>query len=235
MRPHPHERRREVDGSLRVVYAASIRHCRPCPLRQQCQWQGSATAKPRQVSVLLHPLQIGSAPLLWRDWSRREHRRACLQLVQHQRLEVSLSPPTATSPPLAEMILSRAQRAHSRLGWQERLARNARPSTPARHDQADRASRQPLPPRSGCRQRNLVLTTVGSLFPDKLASPGGAPCPLFLAGPHFFLSSACFALHPDGLAISDGLPVRLCRIFSSGLTTSSSTSSLRISWACRSM
>jgi hypothetical protein len=66
-----HERRREADGSLRVVYAASIRSCRPCPLREQCQWQGRATAKPRQVSVLLHPLGVGPAPLLWRDWSRR--------------------------------------------------------------------------------------------------------------------------------------------------------------------
>src|SRR5437868_11918865 len=73
----PHERRREADGSLRVVYAASIRSCRPCPLREQCQWQGSATKKPRQVSILLHPVAIGSAPLYWRDWSRRVHRRAC--------------------------------------------------------------------------------------------------------------------------------------------------------------
>ncbi len=79
------ERRREADGSLRVVYAASIRNCRPCPLREQCQWNGSATAKPRQVSVLLHPLRAGPAPLLWRDWSRRAHRRACMQLVRHQR------------------------------------------------------------------------------------------------------------------------------------------------------
>jgi hypothetical protein len=30
------EQRREVDGSLRVVYAASIRNCRPCPRREQC-------------------------------------------------------------------------------------------------------------------------------------------------------------------------------------------------------
>ena len=72
----PHERRREGDGGLRVVYAASIRSCRPCPLREQCQWQGSATKKPRQVSVLLHPLAVGPTPLLWRAWSRREHRRA---------------------------------------------------------------------------------------------------------------------------------------------------------------
>ncbi len=125
----PHEQRREADGSLRVVYGASIRSCRSCQLREQCQWNGSATAKPRQVSVLLHPLPVGAAPLLWRDWSRRVHRRACMQLVRHQRIEVSLSPPAAASPPIAAAILSRAQRARYRLGWHERLARNARGST----------------------------------------------------------------------------------------------------------
>jgi len=126
---HPQERRREADSSLRVVYAASIRHCRPCPLREQCQWNGSATAKPRQVSVLLHPLRVGPAPLLWRDWSRRAHRRACMQLVRYQCIEVSLSPPTAAQPAAADVILSRAQRAHSRLSWEERQARNARAPT----------------------------------------------------------------------------------------------------------
>jgi len=125
----PHEHRREADGSLRVVYGASIHSCRPCPLREQCQWNGSATAKPRQVSMLLHPLQVSSAPLLWRDWSRRVHRRACLQLVRHQRIEVSLLPPAAASSGKADVILSRPQRAHYRLSWQERLARNARAST----------------------------------------------------------------------------------------------------------
>ena len=124
-----HEQRREADGSLRVVYGASIRSCRPCPLREQCQWHGSATTKPRQVSVLLHPLAVGPAPLLWRDWSRREHRRACMQLVRHQRIEVSLPPPAAASPPIADVILSRAQRAHSRLSWATRLARNGRSPT----------------------------------------------------------------------------------------------------------
>ena len=124
----PQEHRREADGSLRVVYAASIRNCRPCPLREQCQWQGSATKKPRQVSVLLHPLVVGDAPLLWHDWSRRFHRRACMQLVCHQRVEVHLEPPgkppIAPSPP----VLSRPKRAHFRLDWQERFARNGRAS-----------------------------------------------------------------------------------------------------------
>jgi len=123
------ERRREADGSLRVVYAARIRRCRPCPLREQCQWNGGATAKPRQVSILPHPLQVGSAPLLWHSSRRREHRRACMRLVRHQRLEVSLLPPVTARACTANVILSRAQRAHLWLSWQERLARNARPPT----------------------------------------------------------------------------------------------------------
>jgi hypothetical protein len=69
----PHEQRREADGSLRVVYGASIRSCRPCPLREQCQWNGSATAKPRQVSVLLHPLRVGPAPLRLREIGAAEN------------------------------------------------------------------------------------------------------------------------------------------------------------------
>jgi hypothetical protein len=121
----PHEYRREANESLRVVYGASIRACRPCSLREQCQWNGSTTAKPRQVSVLLHPLVVGSAPLLWRDWHRRHQRRACLRL-HRQHLEILMEPTlpgtAATSPPTT----SRAQRAHYRLSWDERLARNAR-------------------------------------------------------------------------------------------------------------
>ena len=126
---HPQEQRREDGGSLRVVYAASIRDCRPCPLREQCQWNGAQTRKPPQVSMLLHPLMVGEEPLLWRDWSRREHRRACMQLVRLQRIEVSMPPPPAPSSRKADVLLSRPQRAHFRLSWTERLAHNARVPT----------------------------------------------------------------------------------------------------------
>ncbi len=113
---HVQERRRETDGSLRVVYAANIRSCRPCPLREQCQWQGHDTRKPRQVSVLLHPLVVGNATLLWYDWSRRIHRRACLRLLRSQRVEVQMPSAdgtnTAAAPPGPPGPLSRAERAH---------------------------------------------------------------------------------------------------------------------------
>jgi len=121
----PHEHRRERNDSLRIVYAASIRDCRPCPLREQCQWSGSATAKPRQVSVLLHPLAVGSAPLLWRDWHRRHQRQACLHL-HRQHLEVLMEPALPRTPASSTPTISRAERAHYRLTWDERLARNAR-------------------------------------------------------------------------------------------------------------
>ncbi|BCL79701.1 hypothetical protein ccbrp13_21660 [Ktedonobacteria bacterium brp13] len=41
------EERREADGSLRLVYAARISHCRDCRLREQCQWHGGMAGTPR--------------------------------------------------------------------------------------------------------------------------------------------------------------------------------------------
>jgi hypothetical protein len=124
-----HERRREADGRLRVVYGASLRSCRPCALRKQCQWQGRATAKPRQVSLLLPPLVVAPAPILWHDWSRRRQRRACWHLVRGQQVEIQMGPGGAPRPRAEPPPLSRPQRAHYRLSWAERLVRNARALT----------------------------------------------------------------------------------------------------------
>ena len=57
---YPQERRPERDGSLRVLYAARISHCRSCPLRAHCQ-ESSEAVKPRRVSAVLWPLS--SSPL----------------------------------------------------------------------------------------------------------------------------------------------------------------------------
>jgi len=122
-----HEQRREADGSLRVVYGASIRSCRPCPLREQCQWQGSATAKPRQVSVrLASPQSWGGSPAASHDRGRRQHRRACVLLLHGQRVDVHLEQTLQIQPETPAPLFSRALRAHYRLSWAERLARNAR-------------------------------------------------------------------------------------------------------------
>jgi hypothetical protein len=58
----------------------------------QGQWQGRAKTQPRRVSVQPHPLAVAPAPVLWRDWSRRTQRRACLRLVRGQQVEVQVAP-----------------------------------------------------------------------------------------------------------------------------------------------
>jgi hypothetical protein len=133
------------NGSLRVLYAARIGHCRSCPLRAQCQ-ESSTTLKPRRVSAVLWPLdasrsdgspsqgkapqELPLAPLLWRDWPRCGIRRTWLKVVRSQTVRLESSIPANPSPSPAQIspTLTRSKRAHWRLSWEERFARNARPS-----------------------------------------------------------------------------------------------------------
>jgi len=148
-RPLYPQERPEGDGSLRVLYAARIGHCRHCPLRAQCQ-ESSTTIKPRRVSAVLWPSdtapsassppgedapeQLPLAPVVWKDWPRCRIRRAWLKVVRSETVclesSTSLAPPPVTSR--TSDIFTRAQRAHWRLSWEQRLARNARPSNAPR-------------------------------------------------------------------------------------------------------
>ena len=140
------ERRLERNGSIRVLYAARIGHCRSCPLRAQCQ-ESSTTLKPRRVSAVLWPLDSFPlaishsheavshppllAPVLWRDWPRCGIRRVWLKIIRRETVVLTgLSRPltTASASNLARSALTRAERAHWRLSWDQRLARIARPS-----------------------------------------------------------------------------------------------------------
>jgi hypothetical protein len=140
------ERRPERDGSLRLLYAARIGHCRSCPLRAQCQ-ESSTTLKPRRVSAVLWPIDSSSssvssppeavlhppplAPVLWRDWPRCSIRRDWLKVIRRETVivtDLSQALTIANSSDHARHILTRAERAHWRLSWDQRLARNARRS-----------------------------------------------------------------------------------------------------------
>ena len=143
------EQRPERNGSVRVLYAARIGHCRSCPLRAQCQ-ESSTTIKPRRVSAVLWPLDSSPpacssthtdapaapprAPVLWKDWPRCAIRRRWLKVIRREMVSLTESIPTSTcsstttSTVPCEAVLTRAERAHWRLSWQQRLVRNARPS-----------------------------------------------------------------------------------------------------------
>jgi hypothetical protein len=160
------ERRPESNGSLRVLYAARIGHCRPCPLREQCQESGT-TLKPRRVSAVFWPRPsppvasppecaapvpnvgrtsppIGAAPtspdppppaptqpVRWGDWPRCQIRQEWVQLLRTQTVLISfrVTETLVHAKPHSPPPETRAERAHWRLCWEQRLARNARPST----------------------------------------------------------------------------------------------------------
>jgi hypothetical protein len=142
----PQERRPERDGSLRVVYAARIGDCRDCLVRAQCQ-ETLLTIKPRRVSAVFWPIpstQVltspsipgppeppACSPVMWGDWPRCHIRRNWLKVVRSQTVDVTRrAPPTPDrTAGIGEHRIPREQRAHWRLSWEQRLARNARPVT----------------------------------------------------------------------------------------------------------
>jgi hypothetical protein len=151
---HPlsaHERRPEHNGSLRILYSARLCHCRPCPLREQCQ-EAATTIKPRRVSAVFRPISSSPSvsaeppatlveppptqphpeppphPILWGDWQRCHIRRQWIRLLRTQTVDLTFS-----SVQHEEMmatshsdVQTRAERAHWRITWDQRLARNAR-------------------------------------------------------------------------------------------------------------
>jgi hypothetical protein len=145
-------RRPERHGSVRVLYAARLGHCRSCPLRERCQEKGAGTIKPRRVSAVFWPVASSSpaslqappvpivplaspppCPVLWGDWERCQIRRRWFTLLRTQTVTVTQGAPPGSDVEETECrtpeVLTRAQRAHWRLSWAQRLARNARLST----------------------------------------------------------------------------------------------------------
>lgn len=141
---YPQERRPERDGSYRLLYAARIGDCRRCELRAQCQ-ESSSTVKPRRVSAVFwpqishpqvpsapvlgppQPLPLPTLPVLWCDWPRCRIRRNWLRVIRSETVVVTMGAPPP--PGTREHVITRTKRAHWRLTWHQRLARNARPST----------------------------------------------------------------------------------------------------------
>jgi hypothetical protein len=131
------ERRPERNGSVRILYAARVGHCRVCRLRQQCQGHGTATKKPRRVSAVVWPIEgpplspaeppplPPSQPILWGDWSRCQTRREWMRLLRTQTVTVTFTAVASLTAPTANGPFTRRQRAHWRMSWEQRLARNA--------------------------------------------------------------------------------------------------------------
>ncbi len=137
-------------GDQRVMYSAKEGDCRACPLAAQCLGRSGSGANPRRVSATRKLLGYQARPkqalwpevaaaedaagdaceqreVLWGDLPGRRIRRAFFQSLRQQRVTID-SPPAevAGAPPVpGPRRWTRAERAHRRLSWAARLARNA--------------------------------------------------------------------------------------------------------------
>jgi hypothetical protein len=137
------------NGDQRVMYSAKEGDCRACSLAAQCLGRSGSGKNPRRVSAVrrlrgyqVRPKQLpwqggppdagtasAAAPreLLWGDLPGRRIRRDFFRTLRQQR--VTLDMPPGAAAPLAAVPgprrWTRAERAHRRLPWAARVARNA--------------------------------------------------------------------------------------------------------------
>lgn len=129
------ETRQESAATQRLVYVAPDDACVPCALRTSCLSAHASGKRGRRLrarrrrevqSVATHSTSLGEAAILYKDVAGRGLRRAWMAHWRSQ--TVTLAPLPQTTPPPARP--PRADRAHRRLSWQERLRRNARHPCP---------------------------------------------------------------------------------------------------------
>jgi hypothetical protein len=117
----------------RRPYAPSVKDMAPPPPNPGCSRAVLHPQPPPQPQLQpaseerAPPCLPATHPLLWADWSRGPPRRAWIEW-QRSHL-VTVNAPAVPSPPSTPSLLSRAERAHWRMTWQQRLARNERRAT----------------------------------------------------------------------------------------------------------
>jgi hypothetical protein len=150
---HVRERRKLETGNLRILYTAKRLDCQACHLAAQCLGRGASGELPRRVSGVrkLVGWQVRAAPVAGhahgpREWERdadgqakhevrwcdvggRRVRREMVTRLRRQRVTIrgarpEVSPPRGQADP---HVWTRAERAHRRLSWAARRARNALP------------------------------------------------------------------------------------------------------------
>jgi hypothetical protein len=127
------ETRQESATTQRFIYVARDQDCASCPVRASCVSQSASGKRGRRVSarrrrrappVTIVSYSLGDRAMYWQDVAGRRLRRRWMAHWRSQAVTIGRLPPDA-APPLPPPRPPRAARAHRRLGWDERLGRNA--------------------------------------------------------------------------------------------------------------
>jgi hypothetical protein len=149
----PQEQRKQADGTLRMVYRARQEDCRTCELVSKCLGRQASGDHPRRVSAvrkrivepggtrsgLLHEHTLqgdrGSEQhdMIWCDLPGYHIRHRYVGRLRRQQVRIVAlrTDGPALVQPAVPQIWTRAERAHRRLTWAARLARNRCPDGPS--------------------------------------------------------------------------------------------------------
>jgi hypothetical protein len=124
------ETRQESATTQRLIYVARDQDCASCTLRTSCLSQSASGKRARRVRarrrrhaspITTVSCSLGERAMHWQDVAGRRLRRNWMTYWRSQAVTIGLLPPGAQLPARPP----RTARAHGRLGWDERLGRNA--------------------------------------------------------------------------------------------------------------
>jgi Transposase DDE domain len=125
------ETRQESATTQRLIYVARDQDCASCAVRDSCVSQSASGKRGRRVSarrrrrappVTTVACSLGEHAMYWQDVAGRRLRRVWMTHWRSQVVTIGMLPPGVPHPAQPP----RAARGHRRLGWDERLGRNAR-------------------------------------------------------------------------------------------------------------
>ena len=140
------ESRHNTLGDIQILFGVKATICRHCPLIEQCHSEHSKNTRGRRLTVTRALLPtppklvdgpaivvqsqekfrppLGTEALIWIDLPATAFRRHLKSNLERQKLEIQTVSAQATSISSAQKRLTRHQRAHRRLSWNQRLKRN---------------------------------------------------------------------------------------------------------------
>ncbi len=124
------ETRQESATTQRFIYVARDQDCASCPVRASCLSQSASGKRGRRVSARRRrrastlsavSCSLGDRAMRWQDVAGRRLRRVWMSHWRSQAVTIGLLLPGARHPARPP----HAARAHQRVGWVERVGRNA--------------------------------------------------------------------------------------------------------------
>ena len=117
-----------AQASLWPLESCAFTPAQPPPHPVEASSEGFGESPP-----VLPPPQLAPYPILWGDWPRCHIRRQWIRLLRTQTVTLTFGSAKLEEKKEEEAqhahVQTRAQRAHWRLSWHERMARNARLSS----------------------------------------------------------------------------------------------------------